>query len=241
MISYFFERDGSVVFDFNRGEVMTRCQATRHLLYDRFSKANQQLNAHGLNIVTALTCCAPDLAQMKGDETIHYPPEDVLDSSTGGQYFLHQHHAKSVGETVHIHIFRRWCPPELNLKAGDTVLTHLAALVLTHDGQPKHWLAVNQWVVADYWQPADTTLALFRNWRVEHPDQGRGDQVPSICHEWLSSLVAYHLYFEIQELLMARDDQLDTLIDEYPGNNVLEEKLFEIVSVRPIAPASVTH
>jgi len=200
----------------------------------RFVTADKSLRMQGLNIVDVLTKRKNGHQAITSNEHIHYPEDDVLDSSTGAQYFLHRHESAGVGETVHLHIFKRWKPQEPKLKEQDSVLTHLAALTLDLQGNPKQWIAVNQWVVADFWQPYDVTVEIFRGWKIETPDSNRGDDISQLSHEWLSSLIALQLDTEIKDLLMARDLKLDQMIDESPGVNVLEDQTVEVLSIKDI-------
>jgi len=110
----------------------------------------------------------------------------------------------------------------------------LAALEVSSDGVALGWFTVNQWVVGDYWQTAEETIALFHGWGNINPDLGRGDSVNPICHEWLVALVQLHLYGIIKELLQERDRKLDAMVDQNPNMNVLEDRTIEIFGYKSI-------
>lgn len=164
------------------------------------------------------------------DEARHFPADDVLDSRSGAQYFLHRHAAGTFPVSLHVHFFRRWSPPELDLSAGETISTHLAALELDRKGKPVGWFAVNQWVVGDYWRPADDSVRLFLDWSLNEPDQGRGDDIPALCHQWLAAYLQLSLGPTIEPLLRQRDALLDRLVEAKPGINVLEDREHEVMA-----------
>lgn len=203
-------------------------------LIKRHLCASNELMQRGLSISDVLTHQKYIPDQIPPDESLHFPADDVLDSNSGAQYFLHRHESDSLGHSLHIHFFKRWRPQELSLKSHETITTHLVGLALNAQGHPSHWFTVNQWVVGDYWQPAEETITLFRNWKVSKPDKGRGDDVLSIGHEWLSSLIALHLDGDIKELLHERDARLDQLVDASPYVNVLDDRSIEVFGTRNI-------
>lgn len=168
------------------------------------------------------------------DEARHFPEDDVFDPVTGSQYFLHRHAVGSAPPAVHLHFFQRWRPAELQLQGGGTITTHLAGLELNALAEPVAWFVVNQWVVGDYWQPADDTVRLFRDWRIEAPQEGRGKEIPDICHQWLEAYLKLSLSAIIYPLLRERDSRLDRLVDSYPGTNVLESKSHEVLGYHRI-------
>lgn len=201
-------------------------------LIKRHLFACHDLRQRGLSIADVLTSQKCALEQISSDESQHFPEDDVLDSSSGAQYFLHRHESDLLGNTIHIHFFKRWKPKELHLKKHETITTHLVALALDSQGHPSQWFTVNQWVVGDYWQPADETVELFRNWKVSKPDDGRGDEVQRVGHEWLSTLIALHLDGDIKELLDERDARLDKLVDANPQINALNDRSIEVFGSR---------
>ena len=164
------------------------------------------------------------------DEQLHFPENDVIDTATGCQYFFHRHSSETSDDSIHIHFFRRWRPEELNLPEGETIPTHLAALEFDATGTPVKWFATNQWVTADYWIDAPSTIDLFKGWRIDAPERSASEDIHELCHEWLRLLLMNSLESEITELLESRDLKLDCLVDLNPGINPLEDRRFEILS-----------
>ncbi len=210
-------------------------QTARRQLVERFLQCDAALKAASLSVVDALAGTGQNRRKrIPIDEARHFPDDDVFDPATGAQYFLHRHAAGTRPVSLHLHFFRRWAPPELSLPDGETISTHLAALELDARGEPCAWFAVNQWVVGDYWRPADDTLALFSDWRVDQAEDGRGNEIPVIFHQWLASYLQLCLLPEIDPLLRQRDAVLDGLVDSQPGTNVLEAREHEVLAYRAI-------
>lgn len=217
------------------GLAATAMAASSRALAGRFLALHGAMKAASLNLVDALAAAPADgRRDVPIDETQHFPCDDVLDPSTGAQYFLHRHAAGALPASLHVHIFRRWSPPELALPDGDTISTHLAALELNARGEPVAWFAVNQWVVGDYWRPADDTLRLFAGWHVAAPEQGRGADIPPLCHQWLAAYLQLNRMAAIEALLHERDALLDRLVEAKPGVNVLEDRAHEVLACRTI-------
>ncbi len=209
--------------------------ARQRKLAERFVALGDAMKVGSVHLIDSL---AGDNLQRRGeipvDEARHFPDDDVLDSRSGAQYFLHRHAAGTLPVSLHVHFFRRWSPTELDLPAGETISTHLAALELDGEGKPVGWFAVNQWVVGDYWRPADDSVRLFTDWSVSEPDQGRGDHIPALCHQWLAAYLQLSLVSTIDPLLRQRDALLDRLVEAKPGINVLEDREHEVMAYSPV-------
>lgn len=211
-------------------------------LIQTFLELDAAMRAASLKLVDALAGVEyPRRARIPNDETRHFPEDDVFDSSTGAQYFLHRHPAGNAPASVHVHFFQRWSPAELNLSGTEKISTHLAALELNAQGEPHAWFAVNQWVVGDYWQPADDTVRLFKDWNIAKPEEGRGNGIHEIIHRWLSAYLLLNLSSTIYPLLSERDEVLDKLVDLYPATNVLEDRAHEILGYRRIDFSAQMH
>lgn len=210
-------------------------QPDYQFLRENFLRVDKAQRNSGIKLIEELTKeSSLEAAIIPIDEGLHFPSEDVIDSQTGSQYFLHRHSSEYSKDSLHIHFFKRWRPAELNLPSDETIPTHLAALELSSEGEPLGWFTVNQWVIGDYWQSADDTVALFENWSIGQPDQGRGDHMNPICHEWLLALMKLNLHDPIADLLMERDQKLDSMVDKNPGINVLEDRNVEVFGYKEI-------
>ena len=62
------------------------------ILKANFLKASNSLRSANINLIDELTKDA-NLADKRipKDETLHFPQNDVIDSQTGCQYFMHRH------------------------------------------------------------------------------------------------------------------------------------------------------
>ncbi len=204
-------------------------------LIETFLELDSTIRESSINLIDVLTDMpSAQRSDIPIDEARHFPEDDVFDPVTGAQYFLHRHAAGNAPASVHIHFFQRWQPLELQLPEAETISTHLAALELNAFGEPQAWFVVNQWVVGDYWQPAEDTVRLFSDWHIASPDNGRGNKVPEICHRWLATYLRLNLIATIYPLLCERDVLLDKLVDSYPGTNVLDDRTHEVLSYQRI-------
>lgn len=125
----------------------------------------------------------------------HYPPGDVFDPASNGQWFYHCHPAEQGSvEHGHFHCFMRPQGP-----SGP--IHHLAAVGVDADGQLTRLFTVNQWVVGDDWLDAEPTIALLPRFDMQMP-------APSyLVNRWLTAIfVAYEA--EIADLLRDRDQVL---------------------------------
>lgn len=204
-------------------------QPTTHQTFlNRFRKIDQQLRKASINIVEELVGGNKfSVNAIPKNEYEHFPSDDVIDSNTGSQYFLHRHSSDKIDDSIHIHFFRRWVPVELDLPEDKDVVTHLIALELDLNGTPVRWIAVNQWVVGDYWQPAEETIGLFNEWQIKNPEVGRGDKINPLCHEWLELYMKLNLNTKIKKLLLKRDERLDELVSLNPNINVFKDLQIE--------------
>lgn len=208
---------------------MAMNQIHHQTLVNRFQEVDQQLKKLSINLVEELVGRNKfSFSNIPKDEHVHFPSDDVLDVETGSQYFLHRHSSDKIDDSIHVHFFRQWIPVELGLPENKDIATHLIALEFDISGNPLRWIVVNQWVVGDYWQPAEETINLFRDWGIKNPEKGRGDKINPICHEWLELYMKLNLDTKIKALLMERDVRLDALVDLNPDLNVLEDQSIEI-------------
>lgn len=210
------------------------------MLKKDFWDLDRQLKFDGINIIDELLKNSNySIDNLPSNENIHFPNEDVFDEQSGSQYFLHRHGSDLEKDSLHIHFFQRWRPVELNLPIGETVTTHLAALDLDIAGNPLGWFTVNQWVVGDYWQPAEETINLFKNWRISRAVEGRGDLVNTKCNDWLAHCMNLYLSNVIFKLLNDRDCALDAMVDRNPNVNVLDNREVEVFGYQSIQ--SINH
>jgi len=121
----------------------------------------------------------------------HYPPGDVYDPVSGGQWYYHCHLPPAEGEHGHFHCFLR--------PAGrDGPVHHLVAVGVDAYGRLVRLFTVNQWVVGDSWLDAEASIPLLGRFDIEMP------QPSYLTNRWLTAIL--RLYAEdIAGLIRARD------------------------------------
>ncbi len=146
----------------------------------------------------------------------HFPPGDVHDPQSGGQWFYHCHPAEEgSAEHGHFHCFVRPQGP-------DGPIHHLASIGVDREGRPLRIFTVNQWVVGDQWADAEATIALLPRFDMQMPR-------PSyLVNRWLTALfVAFEP--EIAELIRARDRALAAHVPP-EGTPALLDRALEVTS-----------
>ncbi|SFV30333.1 hypothetical protein SAMN05216456_0985 [Devosia crocina] len=139
----------------------------------------------------------------------HYPPGDVFDPSSNGQWFYHCHPAEEGAEEHgHFHCFMRPQGP-----CGP--IHHLAAIGVDASGRMTRIFTVNQWVVGDDWASAEATVPLLGSFDMQMP-------TPSyLVNRWLTAIfVAYGC--EIAELVRERDRLLQSFGRDMRGDRTIE-------------------
>ncbi|MGB3339352.1 MAG: hypothetical protein WBA73_19425 [Devosia sp.] len=125
----------------------------------------------------------------------HYPPGDVFDPESGGQWYYHCHlpPADDV-EHGHFHCFVR---PD----GAQGPVHHLIAIGVDAFGKLHRLFTVNQWVVGDTWLDAEPTIALLPRFDMQLAK-------PSyLVNRWLTAIVAQYQP-EIEQLIRERDARL---------------------------------
>ena len=146
----------------------------------------------------------------------HYPPGDVFDPDSGGQWYYHCHQpAADDVEHGHFHCFLR---PE----GAQGPVHHLAAVGVDAYGRLHRIFTVNQWVVGDNWLDAEPTIALLPRFDMQLGRPGY------LVNRWLTAVL--RLYGdEIASLVRERDAVLAT--HQAPtGSAVREDRDLEVTS-----------
>lgn len=165
----------------------------------------------GLNILSETFQGVADIAAWD-----HYPPGDVFDPASNGQWFYHCHPAvEGAVEHGHFHCFLRPDGPQ-------GPIHHLCAIGVDAHGRLLRLFTVNQWVVGDDWADAETTIALLGRFDMQMPR-------PSyLVNRWLTAtIIAYEA--EISDLIRRRDIVLAT---HQPSEGVAarEDRALEVTS-----------
>jgi hypothetical protein len=169
-------------------------------------------------------------------ELDHYPPGDIYDPASHGQYYYHAHRG---GEHGHFHTFlrekgmRAACQPikqsrmDYMDERGDTIC-HLIAISMDPAGFPQTLFTTNRWVTAENWYTGKDTIAMLRHFEI--------DLVPPSwpVNIWLSAMLALFRP-QIIELINERDRAVENWLKSHPNEDVFEDRGLEITSEAAIS------
>ncbi|MGF1628763.1 MAG: hypothetical protein ACFCUT_04785 [Kiloniellaceae bacterium] len=171
----------------------------------------------------------------------HYPPGDVYDHETHGQYYYHAHAAgqRFASEHGHFHTFVRpqGMPPGIRPAAvpgfvapedPNDALSHLVAIAMTPAGLPFRLFTVNRWVTGEVWYRADDVIRLLDVFRIDHA------QPSWPVNRWISAMVALYKP-QIADLLQARDRKVAGWRDYNADGDVFEDRDLEVTSFLDIS------
>ena len=171
----------------------------------------------------------------------HYPPGDVYDRATHGQYYYHAHAAdqRFQGEHGHFHTFVRpkgmpagispaqvpgYQPPE----DPNDALSHLIAISMTPEGLPFRLFTVNRWVTGEVWYRADDVVRLLDVFAIDHA------QPSWPVNRWITAMIQLFKP-QIVDLLQARDRKVAHWQDRAPETDVFEDRDLEVTSFLDIS------
>ncbi len=160
----------------------------------------------------------------------HYPPDDLVDTRSGSQFYYHSHRDGDL-EHGHLHLFwhatasgrRRYLRPGRR-RWTRTAPTHLIAISLDARGLPVALFTVNLWVTDGHWFDAATTMS-----QVGHFEMGDIEGHEHACR-WLSGFVRLYRPL-IDDLLVKRDRRLARRPDLAQA---LDDRRLEVLSQAPI-------
>ena len=166
----------------------------------------------------------------------HFPPGDVYDHETHGQYYYHAHAAdqRFSGEHGHFHTFvrPRGMPPGMSPASvpgftppadPNDALSHLVAIAMTPAGLPFRLFTVNRWVTGEVWYRAEDVIRLLDVFRIDHT------QPSWPVNRWLSAMIVLFKP-QIAELLAARDAKVASWQEQNPGSDIFEDRDLEVTS-----------
>ena len=166
----------------------------------------------------------------------HYPPGDVYDRATHGQYYYHAHAAaqRFKGEHGHFHTFVRpkgmppgirpaqvpgYTPPE----DPNDALSHLVAISMTPEGLPFRLFTVNRWVTGEVWYKAEDVIHLLDVFKIDHA------QLSWPVNRWITAMIQLFKP-QICDLLRARDRKVAFWQEQHPERDVYEDRDLEVTS-----------
>lgn len=150
----------------------------------------------------------------------HYPEGDVLDATSGAQWYYHSHvPGPENGEHGHFHCF-------LRPSGAQGPVHHLVAVAVDAYGRPRRLFTVNHWVVGDDFLSAEETIPLLARFDVQlaRPDY--------LVNRWLTAIVALYEE-EIAALIRARDAVIAAHVPK-DGGSALEDRSLEFPSDRVV-------
>lgn len=166
----------------------------------------------------------------------HFPPGDVYDHETHGQYYYHAHaqDERFEGEHGHFHTFVRpkGMPPGIKparvpefVKPDDPndALSHLIAISMTPAGMPFRIFTVNRWVTGEIWYSARDVAVLLDYFKIDHA------QPSWPVNRWVTGMVQLFKP-QIIDLVEARDRKVDHWRLQYPDQDVFEDRSLEVTS-----------
>ena len=169
-------------------------------------------------------------------ENNHYPANDVYDAQTHAQYYYHAHRA---GEHGHFHTFMRRAgmPPGIAPLAwphaepwpdGNEALAHLIAISMDAFGRPISLFAVNRWVSAEAWYPAEDVIRMLDRFAIDHAFPFWP------VNRWISAMLQLFRP-QVEALLRHRDLVVDAWRRAHPDSDVFEDRQLEVTGEFPIS------
>ncbi len=171
----------------------------------------------------------------------HYPPGDVYDHETHGQYYYHAHASdqRFEGEHGHFHTFVRPKGMPAGIKPAkvpgyeapedpNDALSHLVAIAMTPAGLPFRLFTVNRWVTGEVWYKAEDVIRLLDVFNIDHA------QPSWPVNRWVSAMVRLYKP-QIADLLLARDRKVEAWQQRLPDVDVFEDRDLEVTSFLDIS------
>jgi hypothetical protein len=151
-------------------------------------------------------------------EEKHYP--DPWLGFNGGPlrayYHCHPQPTRIDGEHGHFHLFTLTAPGQW---------THLGALSMDPQGQPRALFSTNRWVTDESWLPAEALQRL--------PLPELDWSVLSLVERWLYAMLSL-FHDQFIELWSMRDHRLREIIATHPQEDMLENRKYYVLSQIPI-------
>lgn len=170
----------------------------------------------------------------------HYPPGDVHDPETHGQFYFHAHPPGRGADDDygHFHTFLRplgmppgVAPADLPGNAvpegENAALSHLVAISMDRWGRPVRLFTTNRWVTAETWYPAADVIAMLPRFEMDVAK-------PSWpLNRWITAMMVLYRP-EIAALLRERDAAVARWQAQHPDRPALEDHGLEVTSRRDI-------
>jgi Domain of unknown function (DUF6969) len=213
-------------------------------MYDAAAEATEcaaALAERGANPVTEALAGATVV-----EEWMHFPPGDMIDPATHSQFYYHAHAAeeRAAGEHGHFHTFLspRKIDPALTPAAvadlpdasDDAAWTmHLVGISTDASGRIIRLFTTNRWVTGEVWFDADSVISLLDRFAMTT------DKPSQHLNRWVSA-VTRMFKPQIEDLIRARDAEVEHFWRAHPGSNVFEDRALQVTSEMPVdVPAQI--
>ena len=163
-------------------------------------------------------------------ELEHYPTDDVFDRESHAQYYYHAH--RGAAEHGHFHTFLRApgmpagvAPVEYSgaevWPGGDDAISHLIAISMDAFGRPIGLFAVNRWVSAEAWYPAEDVIRMLDRFAIDHA-------FPSWpVNRWIGAMLQLFRP-QVEALVRHRDAVVETWRRAHPDADVFEDRRLDV-------------
>lgn len=193
---------------------------------EQVNDAHRTLKKGSLNVVGE---CLKD--QGTFFELEHYPKGDVFDAESFSQYYYHAHR-EDREEHGHFHTFMRaggiapGVEPvpnngDVEWATGTDAVSHIISISMNNPGFPIGLFATNRWVTGENWYCARDVISMLDNWQIDHA-------FPNLAvNQWVTGMMKLFKP-QIVALLEHRDDVIEHWREQFPGQDVFEDRTLEV-------------
>ncbi len=174
----------------------------------------------------------------------HYPKGDVFDRETHSQYYYHAHPPETRedvygSEHGHFHTFVRpkGMPPGVKPvklkdykkpKGDNEAVCHLMGISMDRKGFPIRMFTTNRWVTGETWYGGRDVIRILDRFDMDHA-------YPSWpVNIWITAMMRLFRP-QIETLILDRDASVNAYKKVHPGENVYEDRNFEVPSFLDIS------
>lgn len=163
-------------------------QSNQWLAAQELASIQMKYADDGRTLNEAVLCGAKDFVEWQ-----HYPSNDLVDKSTGYEFYYHAHSAddRVPGEHGHFHVIKR----------ENDSFQHLIGIALDQKGLPVRLFTTNQWVTGE--EIVEARLVMHAIKGFEMTVMGRMAPVS----KWIRAFMRL-FYSEIEDLVMKRDKKI---------------------------------
>jgi len=186
---------------------------------------------YALNVLSSLSVFADKqsnvvlevLAGQIPHENEKFPKGELNFGNAGWRGFYHCHPAaeKHLEEHGHFHLFARCAVKQDN----STDWTHVVALSIDEQGQPRAWFTVNQWVTGANWLAASEIELLLEDIKIPAD--------VTVIEKFLLSMLGLY-QDDLKDILLERDSRLIQVNAEVDVSDKLCDRSIYVLSSQPI-------